>query len=107
MECHGNVMEFCFSGKVMEMSWNFTKMSWKKNVFTNSVVKIWYYVLNNYVLKNVRLRRNFIFWNIYKNCARAFGARIYDVSFNMNIARLCHVARTSVWASFFKLAFFG
>ena len=39
MECHGNVMEFCFfSGKVMEMSWNFTKMSWKKYVFTNSVI---------------------------------------------------------------------
>ena len=27
-----------FSGKVMEMSWNFTKMSWKKYVFTNSVI---------------------------------------------------------------------
>ena len=34
MECHGNVMEFYFSGKVMEMSWNFTKMSWKKSIFT-------------------------------------------------------------------------
>ena len=26
MECHGNVMEFYFSGKGMEMSWNFTKI---------------------------------------------------------------------------------
>ena len=39
MECHGNVMEFCFSGKVMEMSWNFTKMSWKKYVFAKFVIR--------------------------------------------------------------------
>ena len=39
MECHGNVLEFYFSGKVMEMSWNFTKMSWKKYVFTNSIIR--------------------------------------------------------------------
>ena len=39
MECHGNVMEFYFSGKVMEMSWNFTKMSSKMYVFTNSIIR--------------------------------------------------------------------
>ena len=53
MECHGNVMEFYFSGKVMEMSWNFTKMSWKKYVFTNSIIrKKIYFVdfLANYIL---------------------------------------------------------
>ena len=44
MECHGNVMEFYFSGQVMELSWNFTKMSWKKYVFTSSIIRknIWY-----------------------------------------------------------------
>ena len=54
MECHGNVMEFYFSGKVMEMSWNFTKMSWKKYVFTNSIIrKKKVYFLNIYVKKNL------------------------------------------------------
>ena len=62
MECHGNVMEFCFSGKVMEMSWNFLKMSWKKYVFTNSVITKIFGIISLNVLKNLRLRRNFIFF---------------------------------------------
>ena len=62
MKCHGNVMEFCFSGKVMEMSWNFIKISWKKYVFTNSVIrKKIVYFLKNYIKKSLRLRRNCIF----------------------------------------------
>ena len=36
--CHGNVMEFYFSRKVMEMSWNCTKMSWKKYL-SNSIIR--------------------------------------------------------------------
>ena len=65
--CHGNVMEFCFSGKVMEMSWNFTKMSWKKYVFTNSVIERYLvYFLQQYMFnKFLRLRRNFIFFLIF------------------------------------------
>ena len=45
MEKNIFVMEFYFSGKVIEMTWNFTKMSWKKYVFTNSIIRkknIWY-----------------------------------------------------------------
>ena len=55
MECHGNVMEFYFSGKVMEMSWNFTKMSWKKYVFTDSIIrqKCLVYFLNIYMKTNL------------------------------------------------------
>ena len=53
MECHGNVMEFYFSGKVLEMSWNFTKMSWKTYLFTNSIIrrKKYVYFLNIYMKK--------------------------------------------------------
>ena len=34
-----NVMKFNFPGKVMDMSWNLTKMSWKKYAFANFVNK--------------------------------------------------------------------
>ena len=36
MECHGNVMEFYFSGKVMEMSWNFPQ--WLRRCITKPTV---------------------------------------------------------------------
>ena len=67
MECHGNVMEFYFSGKVREMSWNFTKMSWKKYVFTNSIIRKKYFVysLNNYRGKNLCAFGAIVFSNVW------------------------------------------
>ena len=65
MECHGNVMEFYLSGNVMEMSWNSVKMSWKKGLFANLL-------LRNF------LKASFLEYEKYllKILARAFGAHI-------------------------------
>ena len=76
IECHGNVMESYKN--IME-----------KYVFTNSVItkNIWYYSFYNYVKKS-RLRFTCIFLSVHNNCARAFGACIYEAIRNLNIARM-------------------